>query len=60
MNLLNEMKSATGPMEYMGAYALKVDVLNRGGLADTRGCNISYDASWISMEKFVTFIRKQT
>ena len=26
-------------------HALKVDVLNRGGLADTRGCNIAYDGA---------------
>ena len=26
-------------------HALKVDVLNRGGLADTRGCNNAYDGA---------------
>ena len=26
-------------------HALKVDVLNRGGLTDTRGCNNAYDGA---------------
>lgn len=27
------------------SHARKVDVLNRGGPADTRGCNIAYDGA---------------